>query len=337
MWVSGTEQYPGPLDWTANRVGFLLPVDSFEEFFDSKTDRARGDTAMSRRRADLLAVSVVFPSDIAQPLTIQALAVECKFSSNTYSTANVHGALGQAQITTDWFKDLCEVARQDAGMAERLGLLQMMWFGARLSGDGCDSRADLERRLYEAILSGHFQFKPAKKSAVLVSTETGLPGPAEMTFPQDGAWIRLNRQNWPGICDTSSVNAIRNAVNGLFDNSAQHITTAGSGAPDDEASSASTTPGALDGEAGREQAVESLRGRDHSGVTTEQPPKSSDEQPDNDGCKEQSREEPVEEKSRTAEPLGITVQKLLIGVDSSRREVYFDPHSHSFAFPWSGR
>jgi len=145
-----------------------------------------------------------------------------------------------------------------------------------------------------------------------VSTELALPGPAEASKVGSGLWIRLNRQHWPGIAETPSVGTVRKALNDIFANS--H----GSDASPDSSSSGPPSPTPLPIQtlprASEPPAIKPIESLTAEGTLTQQhlAPVAAP---------------PSDTVIVTPGSSGVMLQRILVGMDSSRRSVYFDPHS----------
>ncbi|MGI9459771.1 MAG: ATP-binding protein, partial [Pirellulales bacterium] len=312
----GVEDLRGPLAWGQNHIGFLLPVDAFDEFFDEKEDAA-SESDLTRKRGDFLAVSVTFPTNQNDAIVVQAVGVECKYRSNTYSSNNAKDGLKQAKVVTDWFKKLCKLAQEEDGIAERLGLLHLMWFGARISGQECPERKELEQRLFEAVLRGEFNFKKASKPGVLISTEMGFRGTAVAEERADGLWVRLNKENWPVIHETDSIRLVRTAISKLFD-----VGEIG-GVTQETGNSASINSVESTPDDQGEEAL--LEGQDvDSGVI-----EVMGEVTGGSIHQEQVEETTASTTAVSHQAEGVQLEKILVGMDNDRNTVFFDPHSES--------
>jgi hypothetical protein len=320
----GGHSYYGPLAWSQQSVGFVLPVDSFREVLqgNNQGDSDSGNDT-SRKRADLLAVLIKCSTDSREPLQITSVAFECKFTLGTFPDSEVEGALTQARATAQTFNSLCNTAKLASGIPERLALVKLIRFGLRaISGKYSDENAEplreLEATIYRKILAAEFEIGTAANSACLVSSEMGLAGSAECSNRLSGLWVRLNRSNWPDVTDSESVMEARQAVSGLFglqsgrwdeasDQSAGNETRAslgeaemGSSAPSDQIASPTTEECVAsegDGSLSDQQSVAHELGSVGGA------------------------------QSRPSSPEGINLHPVKVGVDSSRTSHYFDPHS----------
>lgn len=303
----------GPVQWTSGSVGFLLPVDSFREILEGRVPApGEGHQGERHRRADLLAVIARLPVQQTAPLLIQAVAVECKFASGTFPDVQVQPALEQAAATTEQFRRLCNIAATDAGIPERMAFLQLLRFGMRVTGSqaervGLDQRI-AERTVYELVLRGQFEFRSPNARAVLVSTEMGLPGPAEVNRRSIGLWLRLNQTSWPGVAETPSIADMRWTVASIFElPGGGQSQTVPSEVPPSEPSS-------------------------HPPVTAAAPRTSEQSEPQEPSTERLEPPTSVIEPAVAAaptpqQPQGAVLRSVLVGVDASRRSVYFDPHS----------
>jgi DNA phosphorothioation-dependent restriction protein DptH len=319
--MSGNANSVGPLRWSRSSVGFLLPVDSFRDILEGgPASFGQRDGNEGHRRADLLAVVLQLPNVLGETLVIQAASIECKFTSGTFPDVHVQPALEQARATTEQVRRLCKAAQSESGMPERLALLQLIRFGLRITGnhEGSDGPDHLliEQLVYESLLRGEFEFRTAKAGAILVSTELSLPGSAELNRSNAGIWIRLNKHHWPGVVETASVTLIRQAIKDLFDLPEEPTAATGSTEglpPDTPADHVVVPPGATT----RDSSIEFY------GETPVESPDVVESAPVGEVI-QQNDEHP--EGSVSANP-GVTLRAVLVGVDTSRRSVYFDPHS----------
>ncbi len=195
-------------------LGLLIPVDSFSSFFGRLTDN-------DKRRADLLLVTMIIPIDPSRNIKISACGIESKFISGIMTSAHVDEALAQAETTVDDFKSLTTLSLQAGALPERLALLGILRFGLRISSR-CDNDPivnqwmDIERTVFSSILSGQYEYIPSLISAMLVSTEGALVGPAESSVRSGGLWIRLTKTHWPGVHETQQVQHIRDTITKSF-------------------------------------------------------------------------------------------------------------------------
>ncbi|MFZ1083666.1 MAG: type IV secretion system DNA-binding domain-containing protein [Terracidiphilus sp.] len=319
---SGHADSSGPLRWSRTSVGFLLPVDSFRDVLEGGVASfGQHDESERHRRADLLAFVLHLPNTPDEKLIIQTASVECKFTSGTFSENNVQPALEQARATTEKVRRLCNAAQTPSGMPERLALLQLMRFGLRITGthdqgDG-PNRLQTERLIYECVLRGEFEYRAPRTSAVLVSTELSLPGAAEFTRTNTGLWIRLNQRNWPGVAETASIDPIRQAVTDLFD-------------LPDEPRLASSSTGDKSPSGPESQVAVASPATSH--ITPAESSCNTGED-DTTGIEIDIAAAPSMQgvelslESEVAATMGIVLRPILMGVDTSRRSVYFDPHS----------
>lgn len=207
-----------PLPRNANKVGFLIPIDPFESFF-GKNDSSSG------KRTDLLAIHIVLPNSSDEKLRISACGVESKFVSRTLGVVKAHAAMSQGLETIREFKNLVKKSQRDDAIPERLALLELLRFGLRITSPNKPSQIEkwvgIESSIYQAILSGQFEFIDPLYDAVLVSTEGGLPGVAEQVVLEEGLWVRLTKTHWPGVAETPQVDNARLALCNLFEKSSR--------------------------------------------------------------------------------------------------------------------
>lgn len=290
----------GAFEWSEDSTGFLIPVDSFLDLLERETAQKEGlSLEQDRRRGDLIAMYLLMPGAERPRLQIQALVIECKFTNATLDTAFAIKALGQSKRSMERLAALCSAAAAEDGIPERLALLQLVRFGLRISGGhepGNAARIRQEHLAYRAILRGEFELCKTEASSLLVSTEMSLSGSAETTKVGDGLWIRLNRQHWPRVAETSAVAAARSAIRLLFQ---RREPQAIAPLPATPPPAPAITPVEL-------------------------------ETPTRDSPKINELNQPIasaEAPVTTPASTGASLQKFLVGMDSSRRAVYFDPHS----------
>lgn len=309
----GVRDQPGAFEWCEEAVGFLVPVDSFIDLLERNGRQTEDPAAGDRRRGDLIAMSLRMPTPSSPRMQITALVVECKFTNGTLDSTFASEALGQSRRSMDRLAALCAAASAEDGMAERLALLQLVRFGLRISG-GHDSsntsRLRQEGAAYGSILRGEFELRMTDAASLLVSTEMALPGSAEVAKQGDGLWVRLNRQHWPGVAETPAVAAARMAIRELF---MRH---------DQAEPAAPVQPVPLPAIEPQLQAAEANQAQYQPPAPAPQssptpapplPPRQDDPPPD--------------PASPPTAGRGAMLQKIFVGVDSSRRSVYFDPHS----------
>jgi DNA phosphorothioation-dependent restriction protein DptH len=301
-----------------NRVGFLVPVDSFVSFFGKKPEPG-SEIEEHSRRTDLLAIQLVFPSDGGDRLRIYACGIESKFVSRTLSQENAKKALEQALASLERFRDLVKMGLNPGGMAERLGLLAILKFGLRISSpskqEDIHAWIETEQRVFQSILQGQYEYKQAVHDAVVVSTEGQLPGVAEANQLSGGIWIRINQGHWPGVSDTPQLDEIRELVARLFEIPVDMFQEHGDREvflPADVAHGSSAT-------------ITNLT------VPELEQPCSREEKDDRQPEKLETGERVSDttfvvlptDHSGTASPL----KRILLGVDDARRPVFLDPQS----------
>lgn len=300
-----------------NCVGFLIPIDSFVSFFGRKSG-SRTETDENFKRTDLLAIQLVLPNNRECPLGIYACGVESKFVSRSFAQPSAMEALEQAQASVEQFRALVEMSLEDGAMPERLGLLAILRFGLRVSSpskqEEIQAWIETERRVFQAILQGRYEYRRAVHDAIVVSTEGQLPGTAESNTLPGGMWIRINQDHWPGVSDTPQLDEIREQLSRLFgipgntcdqngrDEDSPHIRRV-----TPEASPSITTPAVpVEEHPDTAEGMDSIQqGAVDAGTHT------SD-----------SRQGTLSIDSREAES---RLEKILLGVDDARRPVYLDP------------
>ena len=202
-----------------NSAGFLIPVDPFASFFGNRSGlKPEADDQI--KRTDLMAIQLVLHDIEGENLAIYASGIESKFVSHSFSQQRAIQAIEQARATVDIFKELIVLSLDSGGMAERLGLLNILRFGLRISSpklaDKTHEWIEFERKVYKAVLRGNYVYKGADYDAVVVSTEGTLHGTADIVNLHRGMWLRLNRSNWPGVSNTAQLDEVKSQVSRLF-------------------------------------------------------------------------------------------------------------------------
>lgn len=288
-----------PLSCGQETAGFLAPVDSFGSFFGK---RGTGNG----KRTDLLAVQLVLPSQGSGKMRISTCGVESKYVSGTLGIVRARAALEQGFATVQEFKSLVETSLRNGAMPERLALMELIRFGLRITSPGTpgdiEKWVNLEREVYDAILTGNYEYADARYKAVLVSTEGGLPGVAEHVVLQEGLWVRLTKGHWPGVADTPQLQNIRQVLSTLFNMPGD------SSSPPPSRPSPPPSPSAGEG---TEPSCLAMPGMPEA--PTKQAPLPHGEAKPTPESVEQDRGRPLD--------------GLFIGVDRSRRMVRFDPQS----------
>lgn len=302
-----------------NCVGFLIPVDSFVPFFSKKKESGT-NMGKNSRRTDLLAIQLVLPSNGQDSLAIYACGIESKFVSSSFSQSMAIEALEQAQTSSNQFRDLVKVSLKNGAMPERLGLLDIIRFGLRISSpskqEEIQKRIKTEQLIYKAILHGKYEYRQSMHDAVVVSTEGELPGVAETNTFSGGMWIRINKGHWPGVSDTPQLDEIRDQIYQLF-NFSQEINEQ----PTEENEllplegfvhnqpPVTTTPTAPDLE--RKTPIEDIGNIIPSDASTDNHSSSTDQVVSSNYYNETAN----------------SLEKILLGVDDARRPVYLDSQS----------
>ncbi len=290
-----------PLSSCSGPIGFLVPVDPFASFF--------GNNGLSGgKRTDLLAIQLVLPNHGAGKMRISACGVESKYVSGTFGQTRAHVALEQGLATVQEFKELVVTSLKNGAIPERLGLLELLRFGLRVTGPSAPEEVDLwldtEREVYQAILAGEYEYSDAVYRAVLVSTEGSLPGVAESRVLPEGLWIRLTKDHWPGIADTPQVDQIRQELCTVFGNTGR--------SPPRVPSPAGVPP--------------APRERDEP----DEPPEDQSFPPGPEPVDESGATctvEPQVEEEPTESDRDAPLKGIFIGADESREMVYFNPQS----------
>lgn len=301
MLVGETSDGESPISSSSNNVGFLIPVDSFSSFFGKSSSR-------EGKRTDLLAVRLVLPNSESRKLCISASGVESKFVSGTFQVIDVPKALEQARETCSEFKKLVVTSLCQGAMPERMALLDILTFGLRITSpskrDEIEEWVEKEKTIYDLVLAGDYEYLDLKYEGLLFSTEGKLQGVAEHRPIGKGLWVRLTKSHWPGICETSQINSIRQALYKLF-NTPENFPLSAGLRPEVSLSTPSV-------------ASEKQLLKPHKIPKLPEQPSSEFVLHDTEGS---SKTELVEERGKA--PL----KGIFIGVDNSRREAYFDPQS----------
>jgi hypothetical protein len=297
------EKGEAPLSFGGSLVRLLVPVDSFASFFgkNSLTDG---------KRADLLAIRLILNGN---QLEISGCGVESKYVSGTFGSARARAALGQALASVHEFRDLVLTGRREGFMPERLALLEILRHGLRISSPSNPAEIisweALEARIYETVLRGAYEYVDLPRTAILVSTEAGLPGPAEVRTLEEGIWARLTKTGWPGINETPQVQEIRQKLRELFERNA---------GPNPSHDPQTPPRNEMETRKSEEEVPEESSSKATPEETAE------DEQ-----VSEEVVEQGNDEEARTVNSLagdGL-LERILLGVDEGRRAVYFDPQS----------
>jgi DNA phosphorothioation-dependent restriction protein DptH len=193
-----------------DHVGFLLPVDSFQELISGMGDEHDGT---SFRRADLLACQIYVPPNGGE-VRFAFVGVECKYSSQLYPASHVEDALVQARETMRRVRSLAEQGR--TGSVERLALLNLVTYGLRITASP-DREESLDRKILSSILRGHYEIAQPEQDAILISTECALPR-AQIETESCGWWVRICPGHWPGIGNHESgeLSSVRKRLELLF-------------------------------------------------------------------------------------------------------------------------
>jgi hypothetical protein len=193
-------------------IGFLLPVDSFETILGNKVEDPE---SVQQKLSDLFAIQLILPPDDDHDMVIRALSVEAKYRKQNCTDQQVRIWFQQAKDTYERFKELVGIAKKDDGIPERLGLLELLQFGVRLSYQHGTDWLKKEATFLSAMLQGRFRLKEESINTVLITTEREKDGTAEST-DQLGRWIRLNPGNWPGVSDTQELLHVRDKLKELI-------------------------------------------------------------------------------------------------------------------------
>ena len=170
----------------------LLPVDCIKDLLV-----APPDAGATSKRADLLAIQLVWSVEGRPSLTMSPCAVECKYVSGTYSAGMVSSALGQAEATYKVVSQLASLAQLEDAMHARLALCHILRFGLRLLVARGDVTMADEQAILGATLAGSFDFRPPLAPSLLVTTSGGTTGKGIVDVRESGWWVRLTAECWP--------------------------------------------------------------------------------------------------------------------------------------------
>jgi len=286
---------------TKTSIGFILPIDSFTSFFgDNKTLNISG--THTGKRADLLAIQLDI---INEKLIIQFIAIESKYVSYTFSEASAINALSQAENTRELLYALIEKSKNIGGIPERLALLSIIKYGLRISSVtsklGNQEYISLENKIISMILAGSYKYKSSKSSTVVISTERSLKGPAEHKFLPSGLWIRINNSNWPGINNTTSLLKVRSELEECVKLTLNEIVT-----PEPPIGNQPIHP---------------------TGPDEKKPPIGSQPIHPTGSTENEPVMKPETAEGEKKDRDLFALDKIFIGVDSSRSPIYLDPQS----------
>ncbi len=321
---------------SSTSIAFMLPVDSFQEFF-SATNEGLSSIDEPDLRADLLLIKLRLPTNQNGNLGIEATAVECKYTTATYTDSDAANALKQASRTEEQFRHLCNQSLAEDGIPERLALLRLIRFGLRIShsdtGDLSDEN-DLEHVVYEKLLRSEFNYISPTIPFVLVTTEYNLVEEASWNLKNSGVWIRLNPRHWPGVAETSSIADIKHKIRQNFSSvevSDNWPTQAGTSHPE-----ASVALSPQTSNTSPENTPVSLTPTQYISATeTPINPETnvvivSGGQPETvvaNLAVSNSQAATPDKPQGTEYSQGVSLARVRIGTDASHRAVYFDPHS----------
>lgn len=205
----------GPVASSDRSRGFILPVDSFREILGAGLDSDNIE-GLDARRADLIAFSLrLNHSDV---LSVCFSAIECKYSSYTFSDEDAQDALAQAQRTYDRLFNLAEVARAPSGLPERLALISLICFGLRLNSATDDSMLTTDQLIVQKLIDGDYLIESPLSSTVVFITECLRKAP--MWKKTAGLEVRVCPDHWPGVSETAELSQIRQYLRNLLGQSA---------------------------------------------------------------------------------------------------------------------
>jgi hypothetical protein len=230
LFRGGADGRATPFDNDSDSAGFLVPVDSFVSLFGKGAGVA---AASGNLRSDLLAIQLRFDTTVPRTLKIACWGIESKFVTGTFASTKAQRAIGQAVATARELRSLIDTSLEAGGMPERLALLELVRFGLR---SACSSRhvaksewTAQEANIYSSILQGRYHNELVRTEGVLVTTEEGLTGAAEISNVGSNLWIRLTKSHWPGIAESHAVGSIRGALVETFRRQHTHSGASGRG------------------------------------------------------------------------------------------------------------
>lgn len=180
------------LDTKKNSEHFVLPVDSFTDFFGKQS-------VNTRMRADLLYVSLSVKKN---KLYIGLVGVESKYRSSNFTQEEARLSIIQATTTTRDIYDIAKAGLESGAIAERLVLSEIIMFGLHVKGSLKEGKEQVEQlnfesSVYSHIVNGNYEIVSDDNAGILVSTEEGLIGNSAETSIDNGMWIRLTKEDWP--------------------------------------------------------------------------------------------------------------------------------------------
>jgi hypothetical protein len=196
---------PSPIRNDRYLRGFLLPVDSFRELLGENLDSSDID---KRQRADLVGVQLGVLQD--GTLAMSCCAIECKYTSTTFSYEQVLGALHQADSTLRRVDELVVLSKEPACVPERLALLSLISFGLRLSADHLprsNEERQTEAAILEMIINGKIRAVAPSAGKIVVVTECG--GQTASWAQSDGLDVRVCEGHWPGVSESEALQTVR--------------------------------------------------------------------------------------------------------------------------------
>lgn len=302
-----------------NSAGFLIPVDPFASFFGTGLGlNTKADEPI--KRTDLMAIQLVLHHNEGENLAIYASGIESKFVSHSFSQQRAIQAIEQARSTINLFKELIELSLKSGGMAERLGLLKILRFGLRISSprlvDKTHEWIEFERKIFKAVLQGNYEYKGAECDAVVVSTEGNLHGTADAVYLDSGVWLRLNREHWPGISDTTQLGEVKKLVSRLF--GVQSESSSVDIDKEDSTSPEQISSGVMPANEVPALVSNSQPFSSEECVTSEPTNTAENLQLHESNNNVRSTQKVVEERQ---------LKKVFLGVDDARRPVFLDPQS----------
>ena len=195
-------------------------------------------------------------------------------------------------------------------MPERLGLLELLKFGLRISGPSAPREIETwiltEAAVYKAILAGNYEYCDPSHSGVLVTTEEQFTRSSRAHCAPEGAVGQVNQGTLaPASRNTQQLVSIRQALSHLFSTCVEQVAKV----------DATSIRESLKGEVSQERELtgKESAAANESSIITEFQGEQVDIGRGDEG-----------EVISEAGPL----DQIFLGVDDRRRSVYFSPQSH---------
>ena len=164
----------------------------------------------------MVAIQTIY-NQVDDELTLSFIGIECKYSSSVYPSAEVDGALEQAERSFSRIDELARSAINPDGMPERLALAKLIEFGLRVSSVIKSEFLTLTRQsqIISCILSGRLRVINPKETSILFTTEIDFDSTA--LVKRRGIWVRLGPKAWPGVAETPQLLEVRRELSNIFE------------------------------------------------------------------------------------------------------------------------